>query len=201
MRPPFDFRELQERVAGEIPLSLQVPAPGWIHPLADLYEQVAEASKLHGIPEEKYLPLKPTVAGLQKVLPVEIQLSVAFDPESDPGAQAWVNDVESAARKAALEKKDELIARAKGFEQLFRLSNGQPLLHPRRRKRKREPEIAVHRVEIFVLLNFKRLSAREIRQQLNLPQSLSRQAIESASDTIGQELGVARPIRQRKVQA
>lgn len=182
------FRELQERLAKQTPVTFRVPPPGWTHPTAELYEHIAEACRRYNVPEADYLPLKPG-AELQKVVEVEIRIKVPFDTENDPSAEQWEADVKREAAAAARTKRKELLAEIAGFKRFFpRLNSGQPVIRSRRRSRTREIPAAL-RADIFVLKYFLCKSASQIREKLNLPESLNRQAIESTAQEIQKRIG------------
>lgn len=182
------FKELQERLAKETPLTFRVPPPDWTHHTAELYEQVAEACRRYGVPEADYLPLNPG-AELQKLIEVEIRIKVPFDTENDPRAEQWEADVQREAAAAARAKKPELLAQVEKITKSFQRRNkGQPIVRPRRDTRTRDIP-AAKRSEIFVLKYFLGKSARGIRERLNLSVSLSRQAIEKTAEEIRKQLG------------
>ena len=191
------LEELQELVKPYTPLTLQVPPSGWTHPNAELYEQVVDACRRYGIPEVNYLPLKPGVE-LQRVFHTEIRIAVPFDPENDPGAKQWLVEVDRAAAVAAREKQKELLASTANFERVPpHVNKGRPIVRPRRSQRKREIPVS-QRGDIFVLRHFLCMSTKEIKERLNLPPSVHRQAIESTAEEIRKQLGATQRPKNTK---
>lgn len=176
----------------ETPLSVQVAEPGYRDTTRDLYLQVVEACIKHEVAEEEYSQLVPNFTGMKKTFPIEVSLTVPWDPENDPDGKAWVRAVESAARTAALAKLPDLSSKAAKFRKggsFPLLSDGQAVLGARKKPRSRDTTPKL-RAQIFVLWCFKKMPTDEIRKKLGLPRSLSRQAIESAAKNVAAQLKV-----------